>query len=185
MAQAASERDRFVAAIEQSDSHIRRSGDALTVARSLASWAVVASAAGAVAAMGSPALCLVFGVTLVLSVVARVRVSVALERLETARHQARDLGDPPHFSPGEIITLRAGWTAALGAEEPVVAEIVDDDGRDGTARILCEPEGGALILPNAAVTIVARKGDLVRYTREAGGYPNIWGLAGPASPLSV
>ena len=79
----------------------------------------------------------------------------------------------------------AGWTTAFGDEEPVVAEIVEDDGRDGAARILCEPEGGALIIPNASVMIVARKGDLVRYTREEGTYPNIWGLAGPASPISV
>jgi hypothetical protein len=73
----------------------------------------------------------------------------------------------------------------LGVEEPVVAEIVDDDGRDGTARILCEPEGGVLVIPNASVMIMARKADLVRYTRDEGTYPNIWGLAGPGSPISV
>lgn len=44
---------------------------------------------------------------------------------------------------------------------------------------------GSLIIPSASVMIVARKGDLVRYTREESTYPTIWGLAGPASPISV
>jgi hypothetical protein len=185
MTEAAAVRDRFIAAIEQSDAPFSQAADALASARQLASGVLLASAVGAVAAAStSLALCLLFGATLVLAVGARVKIAVGLQNLQLARHQGRDLGDPTQFSGGEIITLRAGWTTAFGAEEPVVAEIVDDDGRDGTARILCEPQGGALAIPDASVMIVARKGDLVRYTRE-GGYPNIGGLAGPASPISV
>jgi hypothetical protein len=185
MAQAGAIRDRFIAAIEKSDPHFGKAGGALTGARTITSWLAAASAFGAVAALSELPLCLLFGFTLVLSILARVRIVDGLQDLQRARHQGRDLGDPTQFSSGEIITLRAGWTIALGDEEPVVAEIVDDDGRDGAARILCEPLGGALIIPNTSVMIVARKGDLVRYTREGGSYPSIWGLAGPASPISV
>ena len=185
MAQATAIRDRFISAIEKSDPHFREAGSALTGARTFTSWAVAASAVGALATLSELPLCLLLGFTLVLSIIARVKIGVGLRALQRARHQGRDLGDPTQFSSEEIITLRAGWTIALGDEEPVVAEIVDDDGRDGAARILCEPLGGALIIPNASVMIMARKGDLVRYTREEGTYPNIWGLAGPASPISV
>ena len=185
MAQATAIRDRFIAATEKSDPHFREAGRALSGARTFTSWMVAASALGAIAAVSVLPLCLLLGFTLALSIAARVKIVGGLQALQRARHQGRDLGDPTQFSNGEIITLRAGWTTAFGDEEPVVAEIVEDDGRDGTARILCEPEGGALIIPNASVMIVARKGDLVRYTREEGTYPNIWGLAGPASPISV
>jgi hypothetical protein len=185
MAPAAAVQDRFIAAIERSDPHFARAGRALTTARTLTGWAMAASALGAVAATSTLPLCVVLGVTAVLSLIARLRISDGLQSLQWARHEGRDLGDPARFSPGEILTLRAGWEVAEGDEEPVMAEIVDDDGRDGTARIVCEPVGGALLIPNASVIIVARKGDLVRYTRGEGAYPNIWGLAGPASPLSV
>jgi hypothetical protein len=185
MAQATAIRDRFVAAIEKSDPHFMDAGRALAGARTFTSWVAAASALGAVAALSELPVCLLCGFALVLSIMARVRIGVGLQHLQRARHQGRDLGDPAQFSNGEIITLRAGWTVASGDEEPVAAEIVEDDGRDGAARILCEPLGGALILPNASVMIVARKGDVVRYTREPGSYPNIWGLAGPASPISV
>jgi len=185
MAQAAADRYRFIGAIEQSDTHLRQAGEVLVTARLLVSLLIVASAVGAVAASSSLWLCLLFGFTLVLSIIARIKIVGGLQGLHLARHQGRDLGDPARFSSGELITLRAGWTTAVGVEEPVVGEILDDDGRDGTARILCEPQGGALIIPNASVIIVARKGDLVRYTREEGSYPNIWGLAGPASPIGV
>ena len=185
MAQATAMRDRFIAAIEKSDPHFGQAGRALIGARTFTSWVIAASALGAVAALSELPLCLLLGLTLALSIIARVKIVVGLQGLQRAQHQGRDLGDPTQFSNGEIITLRAGWTIALGDEEPVVAEILDDDGRDGAARILCEPLGGALIIPNASVMIMARKGDLVRYTREEGTYPSIWGLAGPASPISV
>ena len=185
MAQATAIRDRFIAAIEKSDPHFVQAGRALIGARTFTSWVVVASALGAIATLSELPLCLLLGVTFVFSIIARVKIGVGLEGLQRARHQGRDLGDPTQFSDGEIIALRAGWTTALGVEEPVVAEIVDDDGRDGTARILCEPEGGVLVIPNASVMIMARKADLVRYTRDEGTYPNIWGLAGPGSPISV
>ena len=185
MSQAAAIRDRFISAIEKSDPHFRQAGRSLTRIRGLTSWAIAVSALGTLAALTVFPLWLLFGVALALAIIARVSIVVGLQNLQWARHQVRDLGEPAKFSNGEIITLRAGWTIALGVEEPVLAQIVDDDGRDGTARILCEPEGGALIIPNASVLITARKGDLIRYTREEGLYPNIWGLAGPASPLGV
>lgn len=185
MAPAAAVQDRCIAAIERSDPHFARAGRALAHARTLTSWAMAASALGAVAATSTLPLCVVLGVTALLSLIARLRISDGLQSLQWARHQGRDLGDPVRFAPGEILTLRAGWEFAEGNEEPVMAEIVDDDGRDGTARILCEPQGGALLIPNASVIVVARKGDLVRYTRGEGASPNIWGLAGPASPLGV
>jgi hypothetical protein len=178
-------RDRFIAAIERSDPHFERAGRALTTVRTATGWALAVSALGAVGATGSLPLLLAFGVTAALSLVARIRIDDGLRGFQQARHQGRDLGDPARFSPGEVVTLRAGWEMAAGDEEPVVAEVVEDDGRDGTARILCEPQGGALIIPNSSVIIVARKGDLVRYTRGEGTFPNIWGLAGPASPLGV
>lgn len=185
MDDAAALRDRFIAAIERSDPHFQRAGRALTAVRSLTGWAMAVAALGAVAATGSLPLLLALGAAAVLSTIARVRIADGLRSFQLARHQGRDLGDPARFAHGELLTLRAGWEIAAGDEEPVVAEIVDDDGRDGTARILCEPQGGRLIIPNASVIIVARKGDLVRYTRGEGTYPNIWGLAGPASPLGV
>ncbi len=185
MTEATAIRDRFIDAIERSDPHFREAGRALTSARTLTSWVAAAAALGILAALSALPLIVPLGVALVLSVIARVRLGAGLQEVQLARHQTRDLGDPAQFSRGELITLRAGWTIALGSEEPVVAEIVDDDGRDGAARIVCEPQGGALILPNASVIIVARKGDLVRYTRGEGTYPSIWGLAGPASPISV
>jgi hypothetical protein len=185
MEDAAALRDRVVAAIEGSDPHFERAGRALTAVRTLTGWAMAVAALGAVAATGSLSLLLALGAAAALSLIARVRIADGLRSFQLARHQARDLGDPSRFSPGGVLTLRAGWEVAAGNEEPVMAEIVADDGRDGTARILCEPQGGALIIPNASVIIVARKGDLVRYTRGEGTYPYIWGLAGPASPLGV
>jgi hypothetical protein len=185
MAQVTTIRDRFIDAIEGSDPHFREAGRALTRARTSTTLVAAASALGILAALSALPLVLFLGFALVLSVVARVGIGAGLQELQLARHRTRDLGDPAQFTKGEIITLRAGWTIALGTEEPVVAEIVDDDGRDGAARIVCEPEGGELILPNASVIIVAGKGDLVRYTRGEGTYPSIWGLAGPASPISV
>lgn len=185
MTQATAVRDRFISAIEKSDRHFRWAGRALTRLRILTSWVIAVSALGAVAALGVFPLWFLFGVALVLSIITRVSIVVSLQNLQWARHQVRDLGDPTRFSEGEIVTLRAGWEMALGIEEPVLAEIVSDDGRDGTARIVCEPEGGALIIPNASVVITARKGDLVRYTHDDGVYPNICGLAGPASPIGV
>jgi hypothetical protein len=185
MDQATAVRDRFIGAIEKADPHFAEAGRALTEARAFTTWAVAASVVGVLATLSALPLCALFGVTLVLSITARGKIVVGLQGLQRARHEGRDLGDPHQFSHGEIVTLRAGWAMALGGEEPVLAEIVDDDGRDGAARILCEPQGGTLIIPNASVVIVARKGDVVRYTREEGAYPSIWGLAGPASPISV
>ncbi len=185
MAEATAIQDRLISAIEQSDPHFRRAGDAITTARSLTGWAAAVSALGAVAATSSLPLLLALGATAVLSLIARLRIADGLQSLQWARHQGRDLGAPARFAAGEIVTLRAGWAFAAGDEEPVMAEIVDDDGREGTARILCEPQGGALIIPNASVVVVARKGDLVRYAREEGAMPNIRGLAGPESPLGV
>jgi hypothetical protein len=185
MAQPTTVRDRFVAAIEKADAHFEQAGRALTTARTLTTLVAAASAIGVVVTLNAFPLYLVLALTLVLGVLARARIVAGLESLQWARHEGRDVGAPGTFTSGEIVALRAGWTTAVGDEEPVVAEIAEDDGRDGTARIVCEPEGGGLIIPNASVTIVARKGDLVRYTRAEGLYPNLWGLAGPASPISV
>jgi hypothetical protein len=166
-------RARVVTAVDRSNSYTRRSLAALKRARALVSWAIAVGALGVLSTLNSPALAVICGSLVALGIAVRINVSQAYDNALWARHQIHDLPDPGTFAPGQVVTLLA-HPSPVGLEEPLLAEILADDGHDGTARIIAEPLHGAALVPHGRGPFAIAKGDFAKYHRKEGHYIGIW-----------
>lgn len=109
-----------------------------------------------------------------LSFLTRLKLGDAFQNLIWARNQVRDLPDPDSYKSGVLLSVRAHPSPLTGLEEPLIAEIVEDHGEAGTAKIVSDPLGGVAIVPHGSGPLTIRKGDVIRYHRKEDSYPGIF-----------
>jgi hypothetical protein len=163
--------ERLVTALERSGAYSQRAIIALRTARALTSWAVVITILG-VGGWSDTSAVIPFLLLAAIIIPARLKIGTALDNLIWARDQARDLPDPDLYEPGEILTIRNHPSPLTGFEEPVLAEILSDDGEEsGTARIVADPFTSPAHSHRGGLHL--SKGDAVKYRRAEGSYTAI------------